>query len=237
MTNVKYIIAITYLILFSCATMANLESKSRAGLSYSLAFDPKVSRFQKDHIPIKLAQFHRGSLTVEVPMNRYLDLGFAFDFTYVKSSLGKDPGLDLTGGRDKIWNAFLGLSFLLKPQYAIKLGENDLVFYGALMGGFGSSTLFTFGSQPMSDYTHDLGINRIPTPFPFYLESTPSLGIDFFFSSLIGIGLGAGYRMMWVCHPFVPFKGSEDISRKTDLKYLWYDLSSAYAMATLKLTI
>lgn len=236
MSYLKKIIFI-YLILFSCATLADLESKSRAGLSYSLAFNPKVSRFQKDHIPIKLERFDRGSLIVEVPMNRYLDLGFAFDLTYARSTMNKNADLDLMKNKDRIWNAFLGLGFFIKPQYALKLGENDLVFYGSLMGGFGSSSLFTFGTQPMSDYSHKQGINKIPSVFPLYLESAPSLGIDFFFSSLIGIGLGAGYRVMWVCHPFVPYENSEKNPNKSDINYLWYDISSAYAMATLKLTI
>jgi hypothetical protein len=42
---------------------------------------------------------------------------------------------------------------------------------------------------------------------------------------------------MWVCHPFVAYEKSESNPNKSDINYLWYDISSAYAMATLKLTI
>lgn len=213
---------------------AELHAKTRAGMGYALGFSPGVSRIIDSGKVIKLDQFHRASLGVDFPINRYLVLGFAFDYTLAISPLGRDPNLDITHGTSRISTTLLGASFLLKPQLPITLGGTDLIFYASLIGGFGASTPITMGTQPLSNYEF-AGTKNIPTPFPLYLESSPEAGVELFFAEKFGIGLGAGYRVLWVVHPMVYPDGAQSNPTKDNRSAIWYDVTSFYAMATLKL--
>jgi hypothetical protein len=223
-----------YIALLFCASgKAEIHSKSRAGINYGLGLNPAVSRVIDGDSVIKLDQFHRISLTVEVPMYHYLSLGFAFDYTLAISPRHKNPVLDIAKDTSRISSSFLGASFIVTPQMPFTIGFVEAILYGSAIAGFGVSTPITFGTQPLSNYTYN-NTSNIPTPFPIYFETTPTAGIDFYFLSLIGVGLGVGYRMLWVMHPLVHAENDPSLSKDNRFA-IWYDVTSFYLMATLKL--
>ena len=114
------------------------------------------------------------------------------------------------------------------------VGKSDIILYASLTSGIGASTPITFGTQPLSDYKFK-DTSTFPTPFPIYFESSPSIGVDVFFFSLVGVGLGAGYRILWVMHPMVGVKNKQPDMKKADESVIWYDITSFYTMITLKL--
>lgn len=217
---------------FAQPCLSEIYNKSRAGLNYGLSFNPAVSVITGGS-KIDLDHFHRIGINVEVPYNKYLNFGFGFDYTLLISPRLTDPRLAKDGEIKKISTTFLGLNGLVKPQYPFSFSFGDFSLYGALIGGLGASTPITFGTQALSDYRFH-GASTFPTPFPLYLESTVSSGIEMFFSELVGVDVGVGYRILWVAHPFVsvPDPGTRAADGRS---IIWYDVSSLFAHFSIKL--
>lgn len=222
-------------IVFFCSSygFANIHDKSRAGINYGLAFKPAVSRLVGGSV-ISLDAFHRGGINAELPYNQYLIFGFGFDYTLLMSPRMGHPDLNLNRDAKKISTTFLGLHGLIKPQIPFSTSIGDLGLYTALELGFGASTPITFGTQALSDYEFQ-GASSFPSPFPLYLETTAMVGVEMFFSELVGIDIGVGYRDLWVAHPFVNTVYPDPSRTPDSRKVLWYDVGTLFAQLSVKM--
>ncbi len=210
-----------------------MENKSRAGLHYSLATTKDVSRIIGGEL-IKLEGLYRGGLAVEIPYNRFLVFGFSFDYTLANSPIYGDKRLNKNNDIKKISTTLLGLSAIIKPQIPFETSMGDIHLYSSFEGGGGGSTPITFGTQALSHYDHDKNPSgRFPSPFPLYLETSAKLGLEYFFSELVGLDVGFGYRVLWMVHPMV--KPERYRQEPSPYPALWYDVSSLFAFASLKL--
>ncbi len=221
------------LLLLNVSLHANMESKSRAGLHYSYAATRDVAKIIGGET-ISLEGLHRAGIGVDIPYNKFLLFGFSFDYTLANSPRFGDKRLAKDNEVKKISTTFLGLSALIKPQIPFANPIGDFHLYTSLETGGGASTPITFGTQALSNYNHDENSSgRFPTPFPLYLETSAKLGLEYFFSELVGVDFGFGCRVLWVVHPMV--KPENPRNSVSEHPALWYDITSLFGFASLKL--
>lgn len=207
--------------------------KSRAGLHYSAAIMPTVSTFISSGNKIRLAQLHRAGIAVEIPYNRYLNFGFSFDYTLAISPEYENEKYTMALDKRRISSTLLGISGFVKPTLPIPFPFGDLISYLSVEGGFGSSSPIMAGAQPLSDFRYE-DKTTIPSPFPLYLEATAKVGIEYFINEFLGADVGFGYRTLWLVHPMVNAPGVTN-DTPDSRSALWYDVTSFYVFASLKI--
>jgi hypothetical protein len=172
---------------------------------------------------------------VEVPYNPYFSYGFGVDLFLNSSSL-RDYALMGVGIVNlRSMGALIGGK--IKPTLPFSFSFMDLILFASLDAGFGGVPALFFGSHNLSRDDDYVEYSKFPSPFPIVFNTTPKVGVEFFFSELFGVELSAGYRALWFIHPMVSKEILfADVTKGApDKKVVTYDLTALSAGISLKM--
>ena len=228
----KIIVLLMLGLLAARESLSSIHDKSRVGVYYNYGFAPKASQLLDSQNKVNLSSFHYSGFQVEVPHNQYLAYGFSFDMLLVRSPNWARDNMGTSMVNSRVMA--MALSGLLKPQIPIPVPWGDLLGFLALEVGFGGTPALTMGAYNLSRREYDNSAN-VPSAFPILLNTAIQAGMEYYFSELIGVQLGVGYRALWFIHPLTERKNPEPGLPYTPESVLIYDVSALFASASIKL--